>query len=58
MNHNRLVCGLLILGWMIAAGSSWADTDTVDAEIAAVAKAGPAELKKLELRAVETEQNQ
>lgn len=54
MNRNRLICGLLILGWMIAAGPLRADTDTVDTEIVAATKAGPAELKNLELRAIET----
>jgi len=54
MNHNRLIFGLLILGCIIATSASRADTGTVDTEIAAAAKAGPAGLKELELRAIET----
>jgi HEAT repeat protein len=38
---------------MIVTSPSRADTGTVDTEIAAAAKAGPAELKNLELRAIE-----
>jgi HEAT repeat protein len=54
MNRNQLIVGLLIFSCIIATGTSWADTGTVDAEIVAAAKAGPKELKKLELRAIET----
>ncbi|MBL7184767.1 MAG: HEAT repeat domain-containing protein [Phycisphaerae bacterium] len=54
MNHNRLIFGLLILGCIIATSASWADTGTVDTEIAAAAKAGPAGLKELERSAIET----
>ena len=39
---------------MIVTNPARADTGTVDTEIAAAAKAGPAELKNLELRAIET----
>ncbi len=52
MNRNRLISALVILSCITATGPIWADTDTVDAEIVAAAKAG--ELKKLELQAIET----
>ncbi|MHC4285209.1 MAG: HEAT repeat domain-containing protein, partial [Planctomycetota bacterium] len=54
MNRNQLIVGLLIFSCIIATGTSWADTGTVDTEIVAAAKAGPKELKNLELRAIET----
>jgi HEAT repeat protein len=54
MNHNRLIFGLLILSCIIATSASWADTGTVDTEIAAAAETGPAGLKELELRAIAT----
>ncbi len=53
MNRYRIIAGLLMLS-MIAAGQSWADTDTVDAEIVAAIKAGPAAVKNLEQSAVKT----
>ncbi|MHC4116137.1 MAG: HEAT repeat domain-containing protein [Planctomycetota bacterium] len=53
MNRNKLIVGLLILS-AIAAGASWADTGTIDTEIAAASKAGSAGLKNLELSAIET----
>jgi len=54
MNHNRLIFGLLILSCIIATSASRADTGTVDTEIAAAAKAGPAGLKELERSAIAT----
>ena len=54
MNNYRIIPGLLLLCCMIAALPSWADTDTVDTEVAAAAKAGPAGLKNLEMSAVAT----
>jgi len=54
MNYYRLITGLLLLCCMIVTNPARADTGTVDTEIAAAAKAGPAELKNLELRAIET----
>lgn len=54
MNRNQLIVGLLILSCIIATGESWADTGTVDAEVVAATKAGPTELKNLELRSIET----
>ncbi len=54
MSHNRLIFGLLILGCMIATSASWADTGTVDAEIAVAAKAGDTGLKELEQRSIAT----
>ena len=54
MNRNQLIVGLLILSCIIATGTSRADTGTVDAEVVAATKAGPTELKNLELRAIET----
>ncbi|MHC4641647.1 MAG: hypothetical protein ACYS32_08380, partial [Planctomycetota bacterium] len=54
MNRNQLFFGLLILSCIIATGTSQADTGTVDAEVVTATKAGPTELKNLELRAIET----
>lgn len=54
MNRNQFIVGLLIFSCIIATGTSWADTGTVDAEVVAATKAGPTELKNLELRAIET----
>ncbi len=54
MNHNRLIFGLLILGCIIATSASWADTGTVDTEIVAAERAGPAGLKELERSAIAT----
>lgn len=57
MNRNQLIFGLLILSCIIATGTSRADTGTVDTEVVAATKVGPAELKNLELRAIETIQS-
>jgi hypothetical protein len=54
MNRNQLIFGLLILSCIMATGASRADTGTVDTEVVAATKAGPTELKNLELRAIET----
>jgi len=54
MNRNQLIFGLLILSCIIATGESWADMGTVDTEVVAATKAGPKELKNLELRAIKT----
>jgi HEAT repeat protein len=54
MIRNRLIFGLLILSCIITTGTSRADTGTVDTEIVAATKAGPTELKNLELRSIET----
>ncbi|MBW8042090.1 MAG: hypothetical protein FVQ85_19105 [Planctomycetes bacterium] len=54
MNRYQLIFGLLIFGCIIATGTSWADTGTVDTEVVAATKGGPTELKNLELRAIET----
>ncbi len=54
MNRNRLIVGLLIIGCIIATQGARADTGTVDTEVVAATKAGPAEIKNLELRAIDT----
>jgi HEAT repeat protein len=54
MTRKQSIFGLLILCCIIATGSSRADTGTVDTEVVAATKAGPTELKNLELRAIET----
>jgi len=54
MNRNRLIVGLLIIGCIIATQVARADTGTVDTEVVAATKAGPAEVKNLERRAIDT----
>jgi len=54
MKRCRLITGLLILCCMIVTDSSWADTDTIDTEVVAATKAGPAALKNLESSAIKT----
>ena len=53
MNRYRLIVALFILS-AVAAAPCRADTGTVDAEVVAAAKKGPAQLKALEQRAIET----
>lgn len=53
MKGNQLIVVLLILS-LIAAGKSWADTGTVDAEVVAATKEGPTAVKNLERRAIDT----